>query len=328
MSDEFPLDAAIYVAGHQGLVGSTLLSQLRKLGYQNLITATRQELDLRDQAAVNRFFEHERPAYVFVAAGTVGGIRDNSTYPADYIYDNLMIHATVIDAAYRSRVKKLLYLGSSCVYPRDAPQPIREEQLLTGPLEPTNQPYALAKIAGIKLCAAYKLQYGCNFVSAMPTNLYGPGDNFDLQSSHVLPGLMRRFHDTKIRGENEIQVWGTGAPKREFMHVDDLADCCIFLMRHYEGDEHINVGTGREISIRDVATMMLEIVHPAAKLVFDPSKPDGSPRKLLDVGRLERLGWRARVDLRAGLESTYAWFVDHYDSATRGRIRSPRGQRA
>ncbi len=324
--DELPLDAPIYVAGHRGLVGSALVARLREEGYQNLLVATRQELDLRDQAAVYAWFEETRPAYVFLVAGTVGGIADNSNYPADYIYNNLMIHCTAVDAAYRLRVKKLLYLGSSCVYPREATQPIREEYLLSGPLEATNEPYAIAKIAGIKLCAAYRRQYGCNFVSAMPTNLYGPGDNFDLEGSHVLPALMRKFHDAKLEGKKELKVWGTGSARREFMHVDDLADCCVFLMRHYQGAEDINVGTGQEISIRDVAVMMQEIVYPEATLVFDRSKPDGTPRKLLDVGRLNELGWRSRTGLREGLERTYEWFVENYDAAI-GRVRSPRGQR-
>lgn len=307
-------------------MGSALVARLRAEGFSNLLVADRDELDLRDQAAVNAWFERMRPAYVFLVAGTVGGIADNSTYPADYIYNNLMIHCTAVDAAYRFGVEKLLYLGSSCVYPREADQPIREEALLDGPLEATNEAYAIAKIAGIKLCAAYKRQYGCNFVSAMPTNLYGPGDNFDLEGSHVLPGLMRKFHDAKLAGRNELTVWGTGSAMREFMHVDDLADCCVFLMRHFQGDEHINVGTGREVSIREVARMMQEIVHPDATLAFDTSKPDGTPRKLLDVSRLNELGWRARTDLREGLERTYAWFVENYDAAI-ARPRTPRGQR-
>ena len=323
---DLPLDAPIYVAGHRGLVGSALVSRLREEGYENLLLATRQELDLRDQSAVYAWFDKTRPAYVFLVAGRVGGILDNSTYPADYIYDNLLIHSTVVDAAHRVRVKKLLYLGSSCVYPREATQPIREEELLSGPLEATNEFYAIAKIAGIKLCAAYRRQYGCNFVSAMPTNLYGPRDNFDLESSHVLPALMRKFHDAKLAGRQELEVWGTGAAMREFMHVDDLADCCVFLMRHYEGDDPINVGTGQEVSIKDVATMMKEVVYPEATLAFDSSKPDGTPRKLLDVGRLSALGWRSRIELREGLERTYGWFVENYESAVGGRGRAPRGQ--
>jgi GDP-L-fucose synthase len=325
--EELPLDAPIFVAGHRGLVGSAIVARLREEGYRNLLVATRDELDLRDQSAVNAWFERNRPAYVFLVAGTVGGIVDNSTYPVDYLYDNLMIHCTAVEAAYRLGVKKLLYLGSSCVYPREASQPIREEYLLSGPLEPTNEAYAIAKIAGIKLCAAYKRQYGCNFVSAMPTNLYGPGDNFDLAGSHVLPGLMRKFHEARLAGRRELEVWGTGSAMREFMHVDDLADCCVFLMRHYNGDEHINVGTGQEISIRDVATMVQEIVHPEATLVFDPSKPDGMPRKRLDVGRLNALGWRARTPLREGLERTYEWFAENYDAAI-SRPRTPRGRHA
>jgi len=327
MSEVIPLDARVYVAGHLGLVGSAILRRLERAGFSNLLVATRQELDLRNQAAVYAWFETERPAYVFLAAGTVGGILDNSTYPADYIYDNLMIHCTVVDAAYRYGVQKLLYLGSSCVYPREAPQPLSEEHLLGGPLEPTNEPYAIAKIAGIKLCAAYKRQHGCNFISAMPTNLYGPGDNFDLKSSHVLPALMRKFHEAKLAGSREIVVWGTGSATREFMYVDDLADCCLTLMYEYEGDEHINIGTGVELRIREVTDMLREIIYPEAKLVYDSSKPDGTPRKLLDTRRLSELGWHAQTELRAGLTATYDWFVQHYDEVISGRTHARRGQR-
>ncbi|MFQ5416747.1 MAG: GDP-L-fucose synthase family protein [Myxococcota bacterium] len=303
-------DAPIYVAGHTGLVGSAIVRRLEAEGFGNLLLATSAELDLRDQSLVDAWFEAYRPAYVFLVAGTVGGVLENDTYPAEFLYDNLMIHCTVVDAAYRQGVEKLLYLGSSCVYPRHAPQPIREEHLLSGALEPTNEAYAIAKIAGIKLCAAYKRQYGCNFVSAMPTNLYGPGDNFDLQSSHVMPALMRKLHEAKLKGEREMVVWGSGSPLREFMHVDDLADCCLFLMRNYEGEEHINVGTGEEISIGAVAELLLDIIHPEAKIVFDASKPDGTPQ-------LEALGWRHQIALRDGLESTYAWFIEHYDEIAR-----------
>jgi GDP-L-fucose synthase len=291
-------------------VGSAIVRRLQAEGLEPL-TASRAELDLRDQAAVNRWFHAHRPDYVFLVAGTVGGILANSTRPAEFIYDNMMIHATCVHAAHVSGVKKLLYLGSSCIYPRDAAQPMREEALLTGPLEPTNEAYAIAKIAGIRLCRAYRTQYGSNFVSAMPTNLYGPGDNFDLTSSHVLPALIRKFHEAKLEGRREVTVWGSGAPRREFLHVDDLADACVFLMRHYEGADHINVGTGEDVTIRELAGLISEAVHPGATLTFDPSKPDGTPRKLLDVSRLHALGWRHRIQLAGGIGSTYQWFLEH-----------------
>jgi GDP-L-fucose synthase len=303
-------DAAIFVAGHRGLVGSALVRRLARAGYTNLLTATRDQVDLRDQAAVNYWFRASRPEYVFHAAGTVGGILANSTRPAEFIYDNMMMHATVVQAAYLHGVKKLLYLGSSCIYPRECPQPIKEEYLLTGPLEPTNEAYALAKIAGIKLCQTYRTQYGCNFISAMPTNLYGENDNFDLTSSHVLPALIRKFHDAKIRDEREIVAWGSGAPKREFLHVDDLADACVFLMERYEGAAHINVGTGEDLTIADLTELVRSIVYPDATVVFDRSKPDGSPRKLLDVSRLHALGWRHTIALADGIADTYRWFVE------------------
>ncbi len=302
--------ARIYVAGHRGLVGSAIVRRLRSEGFDNLLTATRGELDLRDQAAVDRWFAANRPEYVFLVAGTVGGILANSTRPAEFIYDNLMIHATVVHAAHVHGVRRLLYLGSSCIYPRDCPQPIREEYLLTGLLEPTNEPYAIAKISGIKLCQAYRRQYGSDFISAMPTNLYGPHDNFDLQSSHVLPALMRKFHDARAEGRDEVTVWGTGTPRREFLHVDDLADACLFLIRHYDEDIHVNVGTGEDLSIRELAEMIRDVAAPGTRLVFDPAKPDGMPRKLLDVGRLHALGWRHRIDLAAGIRSTYDWFLE------------------
>jgi GDP-L-fucose synthase len=305
---DIPRSARIYVAGHRGLVGSAILRRLREEGFGNLLTATRDQLDLRDQAAVNYWFRANRPEYVFLVAGTVGGILANSTRPAEFIYDNLMIHATVVHAAHLHEVKRLLYLGSSCIYPRDCPQPIREEYLLTGLLEPTNESYAIAKISGIKLCQAYRRQYGSDFISAMPTNLYGPHDNFDLQSSHVLPALMRKFHDARTSGRDEVTVWGTGSPRREFLHVDDLADACLFLMRHYDQDEHINVGTGEDLSIRELAETIREVVAPGVRLAFDPEKPDGTPRKLLDVSRLHGLGWRHRIELREGIERTYEWF--------------------
>ena len=310
-SAEIPKDARIYVAGHRGLVGSAIVRRLEAEGFRNVLTATRQELDLRDQAAVNAWFATNRPEYVYLVAGTVGGILANSTHPAEFIYDNLMMAANVIEAARRNEVTKLLYLGSSCIYPREAPQPMTEDVLLTGALEPTNEPYAVAKIAGIKLCQSYRRQYGCSFISAMPTNLYGPGDNFDLESSHVVPALIRKFHEAKKRGQREVEIWGTGTPRREFLHVDDLADACLFLMERYEGDEHINVGTGEDISIRELALMIRDIVHSDAELVFDTNKPDGTPRKLLDITRITRMGWRATTTLRQGLESTYRWFLAH-----------------
>ena len=305
-------NARVYVAGHGGLVGSAVVRRLQAEGLRNLLTATRDQLDLRDQAAVNYWFRANRPEYVFLVAGTVGGILANSTRPAEFIYDNMMIHATVVHAAHLYGVKKLLYLGSSCIYPRECAQPIKEEYLLTGLLEQTNEPYALAKIAGIKLCQAYRRQYGHDFISAMPTNLYGPFDNFDLQSSHVLPAMIRKFHDARAEGRDEVVLWGTGAPRREFLHVDDLADACLFIMRRYNEAEHINVGTGEDLTIRELAEMVRDIVHPQARLVFDPGKPDGTPRKLLDVGRLRSLGWRPRIALREGVAATYAWFLENY----------------
>jgi GDP-L-fucose synthase len=311
-------DARIYVAGHRGLVGSAIVRRLEREGFTQVLTATREQLDLRDQAAVNYWFRANRPEYVFLVAGTVGGILANSTRPAEFLYDNLMIHATVVHAAHLHAAEKLLYLGSSCIYPRECAQPMREESLLTGPLEPTNEPYAVAKIAGIKLCQAYRRQYGSNFISAMPTNLYGPNDNFDLQSSHVLPALLRKFHEAKERGDRQVVVWGTGSPRREFLHVDDLADACLFLMRGYEGDEHVNVGVGQDLSIRELAELIREVVAPEVELVFDTTKPDGMPRKLLDVSRLTGLGWRPRIGLREGIEGTYRWFLEQGDSV-RGR---------
>ncbi len=301
-------DAKIFVAGHRGLVGSAILRNLRAYGYTNLLTADRDQLDLRDQAAVNYWFKANRPDFVYLVAGTVGGILANSTRPAEFIYDNMMIHATVVHASHLFGVKKLLYLGSSCIYPRLASQPIREEELLAGYLEPTNESYAIAKIAGIKLCQAYRTQYGCNFISAMPTNLYGPNDNFDLNSSHVLPALIRKFHDARSTGD-AVTVWGTGSPKREFLHVDDLADACHFLMANYEGEGHVNVGTGEDLSIRELAELVRDVVNPAAELTFDTTKPDGTPRKLLDVSRLHGIGWSARIGLEEGIRTTYAWFT-------------------
>jgi GDP-L-fucose synthase len=315
MPIEIPRDASIYVAGHRGLVGSAIVRRLRSEGYANLLTATRDQLDLRDQAAVNCWFRAKRPEFVFLVAGTVGGILANSTRPAEFIYDNLMIHATAVHAAHLFGVRRLLYLGSSCIYPRESPQPIPEEALLTGPLEPTNEAYAVAKIAGIKLCEAYRRQYDCDFISAMPTNLYGPNDNFDLASSHVLPALIRKFHEAKEAGDRQMVVWGTGSPRREFLHVDDLADACLFLMRTYLGEGHVNVGTGEDLTIRELAETVREVVAPEIELVFDHTKPDGMPRKLLDVSRLHELGWRHRIALREGIASTYAWFAQNRQQA-------------
>ena len=312
---ELKPDARVFVAGHGGLVGSAILRRLETEGFSQVLTATREQLDLRDQAAVNYWFRANRPEFVFLVAGTVGGILANSTRPAEFIYDNMMIHATVVHAAHLFPVKRLLYLGSSCIYPRECPQPMKEEHLLSGPLEATNEPYAVAKIAGIKLCQAYRRQYGCDFVSAMPTNLYGPNDNFSLTSSHVLPALIRRFHDAKVQGQREMVVWGTGSPRREFLHVDDLADACLFVARHYDQAEHINVGTGEDLTIRELAEMVRDLVHPEAALTFDTSKPDGTPRKLLDVSRLHDLGWHHRIGLREGIEGSYPWFLDNRDRA-------------
>ena len=303
-------DSRIYVAGHTGLVGSAVVRTLRHAGYTNVLTASRQQLDLRDQSEVSHWFKANRPEFVFLVAGTVGGIMANSTRPAEFIYDNLMIHGTVVHAAHEYDVTKLLYLGSSCIYPRQATQPITEEQLLTGPLEPTNEWYAIAKIAGIKLCQAYRQQYGRDFISAMPTNLYGPNDNFDLTSSHVLPALIRKFHDAKANGSDEVEIWGTGSPMREFLHVDDLADACVHLMQHYSEHSHINVGTGVDLSIRELAEKVRDLVHPSAQLRFDTSKPDGTPRKVLDVSRLTATGWTPKYDLDRGLAHTYQWFLD------------------
>lgn len=306
-----PVHARIFVAGHRGLVGSAIVRRLAVGGYEQILTAPRAELDLRDQSAVDRWFDAHRPEYVYLAAGTVGGILANSTRPGEFAYDNLMIHATVVEAARRIGVAKLLYLGSSCIYPRLATQPITEDQLLAGPLESTNEAYAVAKIAGITLCRSYRQQYGCNFVTAMPTNLYGPGDNFDLASSHVLPALIRKFDDAARAGRTEVEIWGSGTPRREFLHVDDLADACVFLMDHYDDEDIVNVGTGTDIAIGDLAALIGRIVLPDATLRFDPSKPDGTPRKLLDVTKLHTLGWRHSVELEDGIRSTYDWYLEH-----------------
>jgi GDP-L-fucose synthase len=313
-----PKDARIFVAGHSGLVGSAVLRKLDAEGYTTLLVARRDQLDLRDQAAVNYWFRANRPEYVYLVAGTVGGIMANSTRPAEFLYDNMMIHGTVVHASYLYDVKKLLYLGSSCIYPRQSTQPIAEDQLLTGPLEMTNEYYALAKIAGIKLCASYRAQYGSNFISAMPTNLYGPHDNFDLTSGHVLPALIRKFHEARVSAATDVEIWGTGSAMREFLHVDDLADACLFLMEHYEEEGHINVGTGEDLSIRSLAELVRNVVYPGAELVFDVSKPDGTPRKVLDVSKLHSLGWSPSIGLEDGIRSTYRWFLG---ALSAGRVR-------
>ena len=304
-------NAKIYIAGHRGLVGSAILRKLREEGYSNLVTRTSRELDLREQGAVREFFERERPEYVFLAAAKVGGILANDTWPADFLYQNLMIEANVIESARLSGVKKLLFLGSTCIYPRMAPQPLKEEYLLTGPLESTNEWYAVAKIAGIKLCQACQRQYGSKFISAMPTNLYGPEDNFDLESSHVMPALIRKFHEAKINRAPAVTVWGTGKPLREFLHVDDCAAACLFLMQHYDGEEIVNIGVGEDLSIAELAELVSKVVGFTGKIVYDSGKPDGTPRKLVDVSRINGLGWRAGIPLEVGVRTTYEWFLAH-----------------
>jgi len=296
----------IYVAGHRGMVGSAIVRKLKKEGYSNLILRTSAELDLRNQAQVNRFFETEKPQFVFLAAAKVGGIMANNLYRADFLYDNLMIESNIIHAAHIYQTEKLLFLGSSCIYPKMAPQPLKEEYLLSDYLEYTNEPYAIAKIAGIKLCENYQKQYGSNFISAMPTNLYGPNDNYDLNNSHVLPALMRKFHQAKINGESQVEVWGSGKPKREFLHVDDLAEACLFLMRDYNGTQWLNIGSGEDISIKDLALLIQKVVGFEGELKFDSSKPDGTPRKLMDVSRLKKLGWSYQIELEEGLRKVYS----------------------
>lgn len=298
----------IYLAGHTGLVGSALHRRLKAEGFRTILTTPFPGIDLRDQAAVNRWFEENGPEYVIMSAGTVGGIWANSQRPAEFLYDNLLMAANIIHASHLAGVSKLLYLGSSCIYPRTCPQPIREEYLLTGPLEPTNEGYALAKIAGIRLCQTYRKQYGDNFISAMPTNLYGPGDNFELNSSHVIPALIRKFHDAKITRSEDVTIWGTGTPRREFLHVDDLADACVFLLKNYDESIAINVGTGEDLTIREVAELVRLVVYPEARLRYDTNKPDGTPQKLLNVSRIHALGWRAMTGLPQGLASTYQWY--------------------
>jgi GDP-L-fucose synthase len=304
----------VYVAGHRGMVGSAIVRRLASEGC-TVLTATRAELDLQDQRAVREWFVREKPDAVFLAAAKVGGILANDMYPADFLYDNLMIEANVIEAAHRSDVGKLMFLGSSCIYPKLAPQPIEESALLTGPLEPTNEWYAIAKIAGIKLAQAYRRQHGRNFISAMPTNLYGPGDNFDLKSSHVLPALIRKAHQAKHDGASEIEIWGTGTPRREFLHVDDLADACVFLMKNYSDDEHVNVGSGSDVTILELTEMVARAVGLDGNIVRNESKPDGTPRKLMSGSKLQSMGWNPTIALQDGIASTYRWFLDHHDEA-------------
>ncbi len=298
-------NSRIYIAGHRGMVGSAILRNLEALGYTHIIVRTSAQLDLRDQHAVEDFFKTEKPEYVFLAAAKVGGIMANNTYRADFLYDNLMIESNIIHQAYRQGVKKLMFLGSSCIYPKLAPQPLKEEYLLTGLLEDTNEPYAIAKIAGIKLCDAYRSQYGCNFVSVMPTNLYGPNDNYDLENSHVLPAMLRKFHEAKVNHKEEVILWGTGSPKREFLHADDLANACVYLMKNYNEPGLINIGVGNDISIADLAQMIQKITGFTGKIIWDNSKPDGTPRKLMDVSKLNGMGWKAKIDLESGINKVY-----------------------
>lgn len=295
----------IYIAGHRGMVGSAILRKLQQAGQDQFILRTSRELDLRDQAAVAAFFEQEKPEYVFLAAAKVGGILANNTYRGEFLYDNLMIQNNIIHASWQQGVKKLMFLGSSCIYPKLAPQPLKEDYLLTGPLEPTNEPYAIAKIAGIKLCDAYRSQYGCNFVSVMPTNLYGPNDNYDLNNSHVLPALIRKFHEARLSGAPSVTLWGTGTPRREFLHVDDLAEACIYLMHNYHEEGLVNIGTGEDIEIGELARMVSRIVGYEGEIVHDLSKPDGTPRKLMDVSKLHSFGWTHAIDLESGIKSVY-----------------------
>jgi GDP-L-fucose synthase len=324
MAKQLRISAAsrLFVAGHRGLVGSAIVRRLEALGCSNLLVRSHSELDLCDQAAVNRFFLEERPEYVFLAAAKVGGILANSTRPAEFLRDNLAIQTNVIHAAWIHGAKKLLFLGSSCIYPRLAPQPLKEEYLLTGPLEATNEAYAIAKIAGLKLAAAYRAQYGFSTINLMPTNLYGPGDNFDLESSHVLPAMIRRFHDAKISGTRSVILWGTGTPRREFLHVDDLANAACFLMDNYDAPELLNVGVGEDLTIAQLAALVARIVGYNGSIVFDRSHPDGTPRKLLDVSRIHAVGWHAQIPLEQGIASTYEWYITHELEAA-----SPRGQR-
>lgn len=303
-------NSKIYVAGHRGMVGSAIVRRLEKEGFNNIIVRTSSELDLRNQQAVNDFFAKEKPAYVFLAAARVGGILANNTYRAEFLYDNLLIESNIIHASYLNKAEKLLFLGSSCIYPKLAPQPLKEEYLLTGLLESTNEPYAIAKIAGIKLCEAYRDQYGCNFISAMPTNLYGPGDNYDLKGSHVIPAMIRKFHEAKERNEAFTEIWGSGSPLREFMYADDVADACVFLMRNYNDKLFINIGTGEEITIKDLALLIKEVVGFGGEIKFDKTKPDGTPRKLMDNSRINNMGWKHNILLKEGLKKTYTIFQE------------------
>ncbi|CEJ74650.1 NAD-dependent epimerase/dehydratase [[Clostridium] sordellii] len=305
-------DSKIYVAGHRGLVGSAIVRNLQDKGFTNIIHRTHEELDLTNQKSVRTFFETERPDYVFLAAAKVGGIHANNTYPADFIYDNLMIQNNIIKASHDFGVKKLLFLGSTCIYPKMAPQPIKEEYLLTGALEETNEAYAVAKIAGLEMCKFFKKQYGDNFISCMPTNLYGPNDNFDLKNSHVLPALIRKFHEAKMNNGDVVEVWGTGTPLREFLYVDDMADACVFLMENYDGEQHVNIGTGEEVSIRQLAETVKEVVGFEGELVFNTDMPDGTPRKLTTVDKLNGLGWKHKVSLNEGIKLAYHWFLENY----------------
>jgi GDP-L-fucose synthase len=308
-------DSKIYVAGHRGLVGSAVVRSARSQGFESLILRSHKELDLTEQTAVRRFFAETKPQAVIMAAARVGGIHANNSHPAGFLRDNLLIQDNVIDAAYRSGVEKFVFLGSSCIYPKLAPQPIKEEYLLTGPLEPTNEWYAIAKIAGVKMCQAYRREFGFNAISLMPTNLYGPGDNFDLQGSHVLPALIRKFHEAKARNDRSVEIWGTGTPRREFLHVDDLADAVVYLLKNYDEEPIVNIGWGEDLTIRELAETVMSAIGYTGALIFDHSKPDGTPRKLLDVSRLRGLGWRPRIPLRAGIEGTYAWFREHASDA-------------
>jgi GDP-L-fucose synthase len=305
------LDSKIYVAGHRGLVGSAIHRKLKEKGYTNIIGRTRKELDLERQADAESFFQEEKPEYVFVAAAKVGGIWANNIFPAEFIYSNITVQTNVIHSAYHSGVKKLLFLGSSCIYPKHCPQPMKEEHLLTGPLEPTNEPYAVAKIAGIMTCQSYNRQYDTNYISVMPTNLYGPNDNFDLETSHALAALIRKFHEAKLKSDPSVTLWGTGSPKREFLHVDDLADACVFLMNHYDDSEIINIGYGEDISIAELALMIKDIVGYAGEIEYDADKPDGTPRKLLDSSKLSTLGWKPKLSLEEGIKKTYEWYCEN-----------------
>lgn len=309
---ELEKDSKVYVAGHRGLVGSAIVRNLKEKGYTNIIGRTHTELDLLDQKEVQEFFEKEKPEYVFLAAAHVGGINANNTTPADFIYENLQIECNIIKAAHDYKAKKLLFLGSSCIYPKTCPQPIKEEYLLSGFLEQTNEAYALAKISGLKMCQFYKRQYGDNFISCMPTNLYGPYDNFDLRTSHVMPALIRKFHEAKINNKPFVEIWGTGKPLREFLYVDDMADACVFLMENYEGEQHVNIGTGKELTIGELAEMVKEVVGFKGELKFNSDMPDGTPRKLLDVSKLEELGWKYSVEIKDGIKRLYEWFRENY----------------